>query len=264
MVDEVLTKYKPDLTWFDFELKQVIPEEYRKMMFADTYNWAAKEHREIGVAHKFREIHKYTGILDFERGREDKITEYAWLTDTSLGPWFNHNVLKYRTTNELVDVFVDIVAKNGCLLLNVGPQADGSIPPRARKMLTQLGDWMKLNGEAIYGSRPWHVYGEGPTRNSGGGFSEEKDRACTGEDIRFTTKDGNLYAIALDWPASGRLLIHSIAGDPSGVSLLGNPGALKWTQTAGGLAIELPARKPCEYAYVFKIAGKGLTAKPHV
>ena len=260
LVDEVLVKYKPDLTWFDFELQRVIPPEYQRLMFAHTYNWAAREHREIGVAHKFREIHEHTGILDFERGREDKITEYPWLTDTSLGPWFNHNILQYRTTKDLVNVFVDVVSKNGCLLLNVGPHADGTIPERARVILTQLGDWMKINGEAIYGSRPWQVYGEGPTRNSGGGFSERKDHPYTSEDIRFTTRGGYLYAIALDWPASGKLLIRSIAGNPRAISLLGHEGRLKWSRIAEGLAIELPASKPCDYAFVFKIAGSGLTA----
>ncbi len=261
MVNEVLAKYRPDLTWFDFELFKVITPEYQRLMFAHTYNWAARERREIGVAHKFREIHKYTGILDFERGREDKATDYPWLTDTSLGPWFHHNVLKYRTTNDLIDVFVDIVAKNGCLLLNVGPHADGTIPTKAREMLLQLGAWLKINGEAIYSSRPWQVFGEGPTRNTGGGFSEKKDQPHTAEDIRFTTHDGALYAIAMDWPASGKLLVRSIAGKASGVTLLGHQGALKYTHGEAGLEIELPTRKPCDYAFTFKIAGKGLTAK---
>jgi alpha-L-fucosidase len=261
MVDEVLEKYRPDLTWFDFELYRVIPDEFRRKMFADTYNWAAREKREIGVAHKFREIHQYTGILDFERGREDKATEYAWLTDTSVGPWFHHNVLKYRTTNDLVDVFVDIVSKNGCLLLNVGPHADGTIPAKAREMLLALGGWLKVNGEAIYGSRPWQVFGEGPTRNSGGGFSENKDRPYTSEDIRFTTRAGSLYAIALDWPAGGRLLVRSISGNVDKVTLLGYNGALKWMQGADGLSVEMPGVKPGDYAFTLKIDGRGLTAR---
>jgi alpha-L-fucosidase len=260
MVNEVLDKYRPDLTWFDFELTRVITPEYQRKMFADTYNWAAGAKREIGVAHKFREIHAYTGILDFERGREDKATEYAWLTDTSVGPWFHHNVLRYRTVNDLVDVFVDIVSKNGCLLLNVGPHADGTIPVRAREILLSLGDWLKVNGEAIYGSRPWHVYGEGPTRNSGGGFSEEKDRPYTAEDIRYTTRGGKLYAIALGWPASGRLQLRSVAGKVERVGLLGHRGSLKFSQDAGGVSVELPDKKPCDYAFTLKVEGRGLAA----
>lgn len=264
MVNEAVAKYRPDLIWFDFELNEVITPEYQRKMFADYYNWAAANHMESGVAHKFPAIHAYTGLLDFERGREDAIKPYPWLTDTALGPWFNHNVLKYRTTEDLVDTFVDIVSKNGCLLLNVGPNADGSIPDRAKTMLLALGAWLQTNGEAIYGSRPWVVFGEGPTKNSGGGFSEEKDKPYTEEDIRFTTQGETLYAIPLAWPASNRVVVKSLArrtgnaGTVRTVSLLGSKAALKWSQTQEGLVVKLPAAKPGNLAYALKITGSGL------
>lgn len=270
MVDEAVGKYRPDLIWFDFELGTLIPDEYRRQMFAHYYNWAARDGREVGVAHKHREIHQYTGILDFERGREDRLTEYPWLTDTSIGPWFHHNAIGYRPVDQLVDVLVDIVSKNGCMLLNVGPQADGRIPDKAQAILLAIGGWLKVNGEAIYGTRPWAVYGEGPTRGGKrGGFSEGKDRPFTARDIRFTTKGGVLYAIALAWPEDGQLLLKSLAppaDPPAGkiarVELLGAKGDLKWARGPEGLAVTLPAEKPCDYAVALRITGENLRAAP--
>jgi len=270
-VNEVVEKYEPDMIWFDFGLGRVITPEYQQRMFADYYNWAAAHGREVLVAHKHREIHQHTGVLDFERGREDRLTPYPWLTDTSIGPWFHQKSVPYKTTGQLVDVLVDIVSKNGCMLLNVGPAADGTIPPAAQKLLREIGQWLKVNGEAIYETRPWLCFGEGPTVNPGGGFSERKDRPYTAQDLRFTrSKSGRtVYVIVLGWPA-GELTVRSMqvekAGDGAAVSLLGHGRVGYRVNDRKQLVIQVPPlgpdQRPCEHAYAFKLTGFRLALHP--
>lgn len=264
MVHEVLNKYQPDLIWFDFEFFAVITPEYEQKLFADAYNWAQQSGRTIGVCQKSRDIHKYTGILDFERGREDRLVPYPWLTDTAVGPWFNQRVEKFKTAGQLVTVLVDIVSKNGCLLLNVGPQADGTIPDQGRKILLGIGDWLKVNGEAIYGTRPWKSFGEGPTQQAkAGGFSEHADKPFTAQDIRFTTKGGAIYAITLALPRE-EVNIKSLgapAGTVAAVGLVGSDTKLEWKQDAQALKIQVPKEWPCQHAVAFKIELENSPAK---
>ena len=160
-------------------------------------------------------------------------------------------------------MLVDIVSKNGNLLLNVVLRPDGSLDPEVETMLRQLAGWTAINGEAIYGTRPWLVYGEGEVKAKGGAFKENFHYSA--RDIRFTTKGKRLYAIALGWPEDGKVVVKSLAktDDASAnkikrVELLGYKGKLKFAQTAGGLIVELPAQKISDLTCALKIIGRNL------
>jgi alpha-L-fucosidase len=166
---------------------------------------------------------------------------------------------EYRDAKSLIDELVDVVSKNGNLLLNVGPESDGTIPEEAQRILLQIGAWLHINGEAIYGTRPWLLFGEGPTKVASSAMNTDRQE-FTPEDIRFTTRDNALYAIALGWPTGSALRVHSLyRGNPylggavCSVRLLGSEAGLHWTQKEDGLYIELPQSQPEEPAFAFRI-----------
>ena len=192
----------------------------------------------------------------------DAIRTPFWQTDTAISSssWGYTKNQKYKTAGRLVDDLVDIVSKNGCLLLNVGPRADGTIPEKDREILLRIGNWLQVNGEAIYGTTHWKTYGEGPTRTSTGHLAEHKDQPFTAKDIRFTKKGDTLYAILLDWPESRRVSIQSLAEHAEtasinirNVKLLGSEDEITWQRDDEGLHVELPESKPCEFAFVLEI-----------
>jgi alpha-L-fucosidase len=166
----------------------------------------------------------------------------------------------YKTPTSLIHDLIDIVSKNGALLLNIGPRPDGTIPEPEEEILLEIGRWLAINGEAIYGTRPWKVYGEGPTEVFEGAFQDTKRAGFTAQDVRFTTKGDALYAICLGWP-EGQATITSLgagssvpAGRIDEISMLGVDGPLSWSQDEGGLKITVPSEMPCAHAYTFKIA----------
>jgi alpha-L-fucosidase len=177
------------------------------------------------------------------------------VSNTAWGYVENH---EYKTVTELVRTLVDIVSKNGNLLLNVGPKPDGTIPRREVELLRGIGAWLRTNGDAIYGTRAWWTYGEGPTNPAEGQHTESSEVRYTPEDIRFTVDDDALYAIVLDW--APELRVMTLAADrgflPEGIAsvdLLGSETSPSWYRDAGGLHVSMPEEKPCEHAYTLKI-----------
>jgi alpha-L-fucosidase len=147
------------------------------------------------------------------------------------------------------------------MLLNIGPKPDGTIPEKEQQMLRAIGGWLAINGEALYGTRPWKYFGDGPTQIVAGSFADVKRQPFTGEDFRFTTKGDTLYAIALAWPDTRKLVVKSLAAGRtkvSDVALLGHEGPLEWRQTDAGLEVDLPANPPCDFAATLKITGANL------
>jgi alpha-L-fucosidase len=206
-------------------------------------------------------MQEHSGVLDVERGQLAGIRDLYWQTDTSVGnrSWGYIQDENFKTAENIVHQLVDIVSKNGNLLLNIGPRSDGTIPDEVQQVLKDVGSWLKVNGEAIYGTRPWRVFGEGPTKVSAGAFHDTETQPYTPEDIRFTTKDGTLYAIELAWPANRELIIRSLPSGTAGeesvhsVELLGAESSLSFRQTPEGLRIALPEKAPGKYAHVFRI-----------
>jgi len=260
---EIVEKYQPEVLWFDWWIEQPVFQPYLERFAAYYYNRGAQWKRGVAINYKLKTFPERAAVLDIERGQLDAMRPLFWQTDTSVSEesWGYIKNDKFRTPDSLVDELVDIVSKNGCLLLNVGPKPDGTIPEEAQKILLEIGQWLAVNGEAIYSTRPWKVYGEGPTQVVGGSFKDTAGKSFTAEDIRFTAKGDTLYAIALAWPESGRLTIKSLATtspltqrEIKTVQLLGSKSPLKWTRNADGLTIELPAQKPCAHAFAFEIS----------
>jgi alpha-L-fucosidase len=266
---EVIDNYDPDLIWFDTGLG-AMRESYRKRFLAYYFNRAVQRQKKVVVAYKGNDLPPGIGVVDLELAQMKQKTNYPWMTDTSVddqGAWSYVQGAKYKSVDRLVDNFVDIVSKNGCLLLNVGPKADGTIPEEAKECLLGIGRWLQVNGEAIYATRPWTTAGEGPTSlKSDKNFNNESGISYTAKDFRFTTKDNNLYAICLDWPGE-QATIHSITtttfpdedfvgiypSEIQSISMLGDGNPLEWKVTDEGLIVKTPLNKPCDYAYAFKI-----------
>jgi alpha-L-fucosidase len=272
---EVVDKYDPDFVWFDFEL-DLIPENYIRDFVAYYYNQAIDRNKDVVISYKEHDLPPGVALLDHENAQEGDLTHYDWITDTSIEKvgwaWGYLPGLEYKSVNRLIDNLVDRVSKNGYLLLNVGPKPDGTIPEKAKESLLGMGKWLKLNGEAIYGTTAWTKHGEGPTRIHG----TESDTPFTSEDIRFMVKGNTLYAIILDWPEKNEVLIKSLVtrwredephrtvsslhgyflfpDEIQSITMIGDEKELDWELIPReGLKVQLPEEKPCEHAFVLRI-----------
>ena len=247
---ELVDRFTPKLIYFDWWIHQLAFKPYLPKFAAYYYN-----HVPDGVInYKLDSFEKGTAVFDIERGYETEIKPEPWQTCTSVSKnswgYINHHV--YKEPAAIIHHLVDIVSKNGCMLLNIGPKPDGAIPDEEQEILREIGRWLKVNSEAIYGSRPWKVFGEGPTKIPAGQFSDN-DVTFTGRDIRFTTKDDKLFAITLGEPGDVVEIKSLVGENVSAVKMPGYEKSLSWVQDESGLRIDAPKDKTGRHAWVFEI-----------
>jgi alpha-L-fucosidase len=257
---ELVEKYQPQLFWFDWWIEQPAMEPYRKSFASYYYNKGLEWNKGVVINYKNSSFPGNTAMLDIERGKLTGIREPAWQTDDALGykSWGYIDNDNFKSAKYIINNLIDIVSKNGNLLLNIGPRPDGSIPQEEQDILLEVGNWLRINGEAIYGTRPWKTYGEGPTEVAGGSFSDAKDKPFTADDIRYTTKGNDLFAISMDNP-SKPLMIKSLstnAGTITSVEMIGSNEKITWKQDKNGLQIKNSVNYPAKHAVVYKVALK--------
>jgi alpha-L-fucosidase len=260
---DLVDSYKPDLLYFDdSELPHGI---YGLSIAAHYYNVSVRDKGKLDVVlttKDTRPAESAAFTLDMERGKSNEILAQPWQTDTCIGNWhYDINLFNshgYKTPTYVIHSLIDIVSKNGNLMLDIPITGDGVIDSDERAFLEAIATWIPKHGEAIYGTRPFSVYGEGPPDVAPtASFNERNQRPYTVEDIRFTRKGETVYAFALGWPTTGKLLIKTLA---RGATALPKPiqrvelidaGPVPFTQDASGLTLTLPDKAPNPYAYAF-------------
>lgn len=268
-LEEVIDNYDPDVIWFDFGLKLI--QQWYKERFARYYfNKAIDRKKDVTITYKYHDMVPGVGIYDLELGQETEMTYSEWITDTTIDAgsgWGYIRGLGFKSVNELVTGLVDRVSKNGFLLLNVGPKPDGTIPETAKERLQGIGDWLRINGEAIYGTSPWLTAGEGPTQlQKNGPFNENNALRYTPQDIRFTYKNNTLYATVLAWPGDQAAVTSFVPkgqtwpglypSEIASIQMLGSDEPIKWQYTKDAVLLTTPRVQPCKDAFVYKISLK--------
>lgn len=264
-LQEVINKYQPDIIWFDSWLDQ-IPEAYRQKFSAYYLNEAQKWDKEVVIVRKQDDLPLNYTVDDLEKSRKNKLEKASWMTDETIsyGSWCYTENLKIKPAKDVIHVLADIVSKNGVLLLNVSPKSDGTIPDDQREVLLAMGAWLDSYGEAIYGSRPWYTFGEGPTKEPEGHFQNHREfekLTYTNKDIRYTTQGQIVYAIQFGAQEAGSTLSLE-AFDPASykvkkVTVPGVKGKVKFEQDEAGLHIVTPEGQDPN-APVYKIVTKKL------
>ena len=244
---ELIDRYRPRILYFDWWIQHANAKPYLKKLAAYYYNRAAEWGVEVAIDYKHDAFLFGTAVPDIERGQMADIKPYFWQTDTAiaLNSWCYTENNDFRPAADILCDLVDIVSKNGCLLLNVGPKADGTISDEDTAVLTAIGDWLAVNGEAIYDTHVWKTFGEGPTKVQDGHFSDAVKKNFTSADFRFTAKGDKLYAAAMKASESGEYCIRSLRmqaqtagtvfhGLVERVEVLGTDEAPVWTRDAEG------------------------------
>ena len=259
---ELVEKYKPELVYFDGGNGQPAFRASMTEFTAFYDNFAASHQIDGTITYKDFAMEGTAGVKDFERSLRAAIDLRPWQTDTSISnlSWGYMEHDQFKTPEFLVHQLVDIVSKNGNLLLSIGPRADGTIPDEVRAILLEMGAWLNRNGEAIYGTEPWIVSGEGPTEVKTGFATDQEMKGYTSKDFRFTRKGENVYVISLACPADGTASVHSLGlagqakGDPiREVDLLGSTQKVDWLQTTDALNVKFPAAADCQYGFALRV-----------
>jgi len=258
---EIVEKYDPDILYFDWWIGKPNARPNVAKFAAFYYNHGAAERKIPIINYKDSAMQEHSGVLDVERGQLAGTRQLYWQTDTpvTMKSWGYIENDQVKSAESIVHQLVDIVSKNGNLLVNIGPKPDGTIPEPVQAVLRDIGSWLKINGEAIFGTRPWIQFGEGPTAVVEGAFHDTETKPYTAEDFRFTSKGNSLYAIELAWPESGEAVIRSLNAasllgqEVVSIELLGASGNLRYQVKPDGLHVQLPPQKTGMYAYVLKI-----------
>ena len=294
-LQDLVDQLQPDLLYHDGVIRF---ERYGLKLVAHLYNQSARWHggrvEAVYTSKGMEDCQEGTAVLDFERGIAEGIWPNPWQTDTCVADWHYNRDAKYRTPKQCIDLLVDIVSRNGTLLLNFPLKSDGTLDSTEMGIIAEITSWMAVNSEAIHGTRPWKICGEGPsvegtvrdmsvfkllpaipdtspgaTRSSG--RRDSGNQPFTALDVRFTTKParsggeggGSLFAHVLGRPSEARVRIASLATTSAqlagrkvqDVALFGHGGKLEWSQTAEGLAVKLPDQLPSEHAITLRIKG---------
>ncbi|MES1222184.1 MAG: alpha-L-fucosidase [Bacteroidota bacterium] len=258
---ELVNNYQPQLFWFDWWIEQPAMDPYRKSFASFYYNKGVEWNKGVVINYKNVSFPEGTAVLDLERGKLAGIRQIPWQTDDAIGnnSWGYAEGNTFKSAQYVITNLIDIVSKNGNLLLNIGPRSDGTITEEETETLLGTGKWLAINGEAIYGTRPWKIFGEGPTESASGSFADQK-KPFTAQDIRFTTKGETLYAITMGKPVTNTIIknlgLQAGNGIIASIEVVGSTEKISWTQQASALNIKPSKNYPSDNAVVYKIIFK--------